>query len=60
LTANIAKEAAKFAEKIFPKVPVETPAPPALRKGAHWKGDSRRGGPACLFSFLKQLLAIGS
>jgi len=27
---------------------------------AHWKGDSRRDLPACLFSFPNSLLAVGS
>jgi hypothetical protein len=32
LTAKVAKEVAKFAKRIIPRVQVETPAPPALRK----------------------------
>lgn len=32
MTAKIVKDIAKFAEKIFPRVLVATPAPPALRK----------------------------
>jgi hypothetical protein len=32
LTAEIAENLAEFAERIFPRVLVETPAPPALPK----------------------------
>ena len=34
LTAKIAKDSAKFAKKIVPKVLVETPAPPAFCRNA--------------------------
>jgi hypothetical protein len=44
---------------LLPRVLVETPTPPALRKERIWKGNSRRDfPPVCLFS--KQLLAFGS
>jgi hypothetical protein len=55
---RIAGEVAEFAEKILPRVLVETPAPPALRKGAL----ERRQLPGCFppvcFLF-NQLLVLG-
>jgi len=69
LTAKIAKDSAKlakkkFAKKIIPKVPVETPAPPALRKERIGK-ETAAGivPPVCVFSlaaFSSWLLAFGS
>ena len=56
---RIAREVAEFAEKSFPRVLVETPAPPALRKGRIGKETAAGVFPACLFSF-NQLLAFGS
>jgi hypothetical protein len=47
LTAKIAKTVAKFAKKIFPRVLVETPAPPALREERIGKETACRDYPAC-------------
>jgi len=51
LTAKIAKDFAKVAKKIVPRVLVETPAPPALRKECIGK-ETAAGivPPVCLFS----------
>jgi hypothetical protein len=51
LTAKIAKDSAKFAKKIIPKVPVETPVPPALCEERIGK-ETVVGSlpPVCVFS----------
>jgi len=64
LTAKIAKDFAKVAKKIVPRVLVETPAPPALCKERIGK-ETVVGivPPVCLFSstaFSSWLLAFGS
>jgi hypothetical protein len=51
-----AKESAEFAKKIFPRVLAETPVPPGPYED-HWKGNDRRGLPACSFSFPKQVVS---
>jgi hypothetical protein len=51
LTAKIGKDFEKFAKKIIPRVLVETPAPPALRKERIGK-ETAAGivPPVCVFS----------
>jgi hypothetical protein len=60
LTAKIAKDVAKFAKKTFPKVLVETPAPPALRKERIGKETTRRGWSRLLVFLSLKLLAASS
>jgi hypothetical protein len=60
LTAKIVKDIAKFSEKIFPRVLVATPAPPALRKVRIGK-ETAAGmvPPVCFLSFNRSwLLAL--
>jgi hypothetical protein len=52
LTAEIAEDLVKFAEKIFPRVLVETPAPPAFFRNALER--KQPPGWSRLFVFLPQ------
>jgi hypothetical protein len=59
LTAEIAEDFAKFVEKIFLRVLVETPAPPAFCRNALER--KQPPGWSRLFVFFpQQLLALGS
>jgi len=49
LTAEIAKNLAKVAEKSFPRVLVETPAPPAFRKECIGKETAAGNVPPVCF-----------
>jgi hypothetical protein len=55
LIAKIAETSAKLAEKIFPRVTVETPLPPALREERIGKETAAGMVPPACFSFLKKL-----
>jgi hypothetical protein len=59
LTAEIAEEFAKIAEKIFLRVLVETPAPPAFCKNA-LERKQPPGWSRLFVFFSQQLLALGS
>jgi hypothetical protein len=60
LTAEIAKNSRRVRKENLPEGAGGNAGASRAPQGAHWKGDSRRDGPACLFSFKNQLFSARS